>query len=505
MKLVFFKRGRWFTPISFLMFSGMTSAALVCAGTGIAHADAKSLQILLRHPEVQKIEPSSRISSELLDTTKFQHYYKGLEVVGSQVLQHSRHSPSPTITIDDQVARFDLDAHPTVLAQDAVSIARSVAHDDFSSASAVLKILPVQNENAANLVYFVRLDGSGPAPGREILVDAHSGQVIADIPDDENLAPSLAPITVYSARSSGVSLGQHVSLAGITSFNQLDPALADQCQLWDDNGNPFWINTQACSLITENPDPQEFRARAMTEKVLNYYSQTFGRNSYDGAGSPLIGTVHAGQNWNNALWNFQKNQMAYGDGDGVTYQDFTTALDVIGHEITHGVTDSTAKLLMMKESGSLNEAYSDFFGRMIANDGDWAIGRALFINQSTARGIRDLSDPSSISFKLASAQGKYPATLSEEFTVPSSGTCNADNDQCYVHINSTIYSHAAYLVYQALGKSMTEKLYYTTLTQKLSATSTFKTAAQATIDTCEMIYNPDACSEVISAFAQVGI
>src|ERR1700733_6468276 len=101
--------------------------------------------------------------------------------------------------------------------------------------------------------------------------------------------------------------------------------------------------------------------------------------------------------------------------DEITFDDFTGSLDVIGHEITHGVTMKTAKLLMMGQSGSLNEAYSDFFGRMIANDGDWAMGRAIFIEPNSP-GIRDLADPASLSYKLGDGQGNvtyqgnYPAT-----------------------------------------------------------------------------------------------
>ena len=112
----------------------------------------------------------------------------------------------------------------------------------------------------------------------------------------------------------------------------------------------------------------------------NFYKQIFGRKSVDGNGRTLVSSVHYSRTFDNAFWNGQ--QMIYGDGDGQIFQNFTSSLDVIAHELTHGVTQFTAQLPYHDQSGALNKSMSDVFGSMVkqwANDqtvdqADWLIG-----------------------------------------------------------------------------------------------------------------------------------
>src|SRR5215472_15682780 len=109
-----------------------------------------------------------------------------------------------------------------------------------------------------------------------------------------------------------------------------------------------------------NPSAQRAAAQAMA--VGQFYRQIFGRNSIDDAGMTLMSSVHFGVKYNNDLWN--GSQMIYGDGDGDIFVDFTNGNDVIGHELTHGVTQHTLQLVYANESGGLNESISDIFGSM---------------------------------------------------------------------------------------------------------------------------------------------
>ena len=84
-------------------------------------------------------------------------------------------------------------------------------------------------------------------------------------------------------------------------------------------------------------------------KVYDYYKKTFNRNSFDDKGAKLISTVHVGESWNNAAWNGV--QMMYGDGDGKTFIPLSAGLDVIGHELTHAVTEHTANLVYKMSQG----------------------------------------------------------------------------------------------------------------------------------------------------------
>ena len=141
---------------------------------------------------------------------------------------------------------------------------------------------------------------------------------------------------------------------------------------------------------------------ATTAALADFYQQVFGRNSVDNAGMSLLSSVHFSVNYNNAFWN--GSQMTYGDGDGRIFVDFSRANDVIGHELTHGVTQFTARLGYKGEAGGLNESMSDVFGSMFrqwqanqsADQADWLIGRDIMGPAAIARGyacLRDMANP----------------------------------------------------------------------------------------------------------------
>lgn len=150
---------------------------------------------------------------------------------------------------------------------------------------------------------------------------------------------------------------------------------------------------------------------------------------------------------------------------------------------------------------------------MIANGGtNWVLGQQLFLHASTngqESAVRDLANPGNVSFCAAGSNGKCtdvrpdPTTMSQK--MPVDETCDASNDNCWVHINATILGHASYLVSQAIGPANAEKLYYATLTQSLSARDNMTTAAAAYKQTCTQLFDANTCTQVTGAFAQVGL
>jgi Zn-dependent metalloprotease len=144
------------------------------------------------------------------------------------------------------------------------------------------------------------------------------------------------------------------------------------------------------------------RAYNEAAAVAKFYLQAFGRNSVDNAGMTLMSSIHYSVKYNNAFWN--GSQMVYGDGDGNIFVDFTRGNDVIGHELTHGVTQFTAGLNYANQPGGLNESISDVFGSMfrqwqagqtVAN-ADWLIGSDIMGPGATAKGytcLRDMANP----------------------------------------------------------------------------------------------------------------
>jgi Zn-dependent metalloprotease len=141
---------------------------------------------------------------------------------------------------------------------------------------------------------------------------------------------------------------------------------------------------------------------AETTSVAAFYSQVFGRNSVDGAGMTLMSSIHYGAGYNNAFWNGM--QMTYGDGDGSIFIDFSKGNDVIGHELTHGVTQHSLQLNYANEAGGLNESLSDCFGSMFrqweakqtVDQADWLIGKDIMGPAALQKGytcLRDMSNP----------------------------------------------------------------------------------------------------------------
>jgi len=149
-------------------------------------------------------------------------------------------------------------------------------------------------------------------------------------------------------------------------------------------------------------DPSAKNAFVEATAVAQFYQTVFGRNSIDNAGMTILSSIHFGVRYNNAMWN--GTQMLYGDGDGQIFIDFTNGNDVIGHELTHGVTQHTLQLIYADEAGGLNESLSDVFGSMFrqwqANQtvsaADWLIGKDIMGPAAKARGLtclRDMTNP----------------------------------------------------------------------------------------------------------------
>jgi Zn-dependent metalloprotease len=151
-----------------------------------------------------------------------------------------------------------------------------------------------------------------------------------------------------------------------------------------------------------SPDPTAKRAFNETTSVAKFYKDVFERNSIDNQGMTMMSSIHFGSNYNNAMWN--GSQMIYGDGDGSIFIDFTSGNDVIGHELTHGVTQHSLQLDYFDEAGGLNESISDCFGSMFrqwesdqdVESADWLIGHDIMGPTAKARGftcLRDMGNP----------------------------------------------------------------------------------------------------------------
>ncbi|MCU1348130.1 MAG: Bacillolysin, partial [Acidobacteria bacterium] len=146
-------------------------------------------------------------------------------------------------------------------------------------------------------------------------------------------------------------------------------------------------------------DDDALRAFDSSGDMYDFCADVFSRNSIDGLGMRMEATVHYGKRFDNAFWN--GSQMIYGDGDGTLFNSFTLALDVTGHEYTHGMIQHTAGLGYRGQSGALNEHFADTFGAMLKqwkndllpHESNWTIGEGLFTAAVNGKGVRSMSAP----------------------------------------------------------------------------------------------------------------
>lgn len=239
------------------------------------------------------------------------------------------------------------------------------------------------------------------------------------------------------------------------------------------------------------------------------YAEAFDRASIDGAGLPLLASIHYGQQYDNAFWD--GGQMVFGDGDGQVFGRFTASLSVIGHELSHGVTQYSADLAYDGQSGALNESVSDVFGALVeqyakgqsAPEASWLIGEGLFTDQVQGNALRSMKAPGTAYDDDVLGKDPQPDSMS--------GYVETTDDNGGVHLNSGIPNRAFYLVASSIGGNAWEapgQIWYDTLTGgSLSSTASFADFATATAATAATRFGADSAEHraVLDAWSTVGL
>jgi Zn-dependent metalloprotease len=243
--------------------------------------------------------------------------------------------------------------------------------------------------------------------------------------------------------------------------------------------------------------------------TFRLFQEQYGRNSIDGRGSALDGTVHFGEDYDNAFWDGR--QMVFGDGDQELFNRFTISVDVVGHELTHGVTDRTAGLVYWHQAGALNESISDVFGSLVkqyvlnqkADDADWLIGAGLLAAGVNGVALRSMSDPGTAYNDPVLGDDDQPAHMDDYV--------RTFDDNGGVHTNSGIPNHAFYLAATDLGGFAWEEaglIWYETVTGgTLPKFARFEVFARHTSVTAARLFGVSSrqFKAVAGAWAAVGV
>ncbi len=246
--------------------------------------------------------------------------------------------------------------------------------------------------------------------------------------------------------------------------------------------------------------------------TYDYFLQTFNRDSYDNNGAAIRSYVHFDSNYENAFWDGLR--MTY--GDGASRFDALTSLDVAAHEIGHAVCEKTANLAYQRESGALNEGFSDIWGAAVEffaapEKSIWLIGEDIDKQQAA---LRSMSDPNS--------QGQPDTYGGTNWINPNCGTPTRFNDYCGVHTNSGVLNHWFYLLsvgktgtndignpytVNGIGIAKAAQIAYRLEAVYLSANSTFADARSFGIQSAVDLYGAGSPEEiaVTDAWYAVGV
>ena len=329
---------------------------------------------------------------------RFERTYRGMPVVGGDLVLHSRNGQLKGVS-QTLGTRVRPGVTPMISADQAIVEAGAEFGRGFHGMPTASLVVYARGAKPV-LAYEVRMNGTKadqtPTEMR-YFVDALNGKVLDGWDTVETVAGTgnsltLGQVTIETTLSGGsYQLTDGLRGGGYTWDNHNAATTSTTGTVYTDADN-VWGNGSNSDRATAAVD-----AHYGVAATWDFYKNTFGRNGIKNDGKGAKSLVHVGSNWVNASWSDACFCMRYGDGDGVTYRPLV-ALDVAGHEMTHGVTSAVNGLAYSADAGGLNEASSDIMGTMVewsvanANDpGDWLIGEEIYIsNPNGTKALRQM-------------------------------------------------------------------------------------------------------------------
>ncbi|MEW4369889.1 M4 family metallopeptidase [Paenibacillus kandeliae] len=377
--------------------------------------------------------------------------------------------------------------------QDTATAIGSAVHP-LEAPSATLYIYAPEGEQA-HLVYVTEVNLLDPEPVRtRYFVDAKDGSIV----QKQEL---LEHATGTGKGVLGDTKSLTVAQVG-TRYLLRDTTRGSGIETYTINNRTSGSLSTVSSTSSTFTDPAAVDAHAYAAKVYDFYKEKFNRNSLDGSGLRIQSVTHYGSKYNNAFWN--GSYMIYGDGDGKVFAPLSGALDVVGHEMTHGVIEHTANLQYENQSGALNEAIADMFGNAIQGKNDWLIGEDVYTPSKAGDALRSMADPTLYG---------DPAHMDQYKNLPNT----EDGDWGGVHTNSGIPNKTYYLLshggtfegvdVKGIGNSQAIAIVYRALTLYLTSTSDFADFRAAMTQASTDLYGASSTqtTSVKDAFDAVGI
>lgn len=452
----------------------------------------------------------SRVDELQMAHVRFQQQHDGVPVFGGEAIVHL-HSDGAVRGFTDALLRdLDVDTQPLYDADEAVEIAvsESVGWSALTDDPQVdLWVLRHDGDHLAWRVRLDRQDGTHATSQPVLFVDAHAGEVVWAY---EGLRTATG--TAASHYDGTVSFDTYLS--GGSYY--LEDTTRDLGTLSYNNSTrrPSWL-TDSDNDWSASTQTSAASAHWTSTKVWDYYSGTFGRSGLDGSGGPGYASSNTGsgavitsytdysRNYVNAYWS--GSYMVYGDGDGVNAGPLVT-LDITGHEMTHGVTESEANFVYSGESGGIDESMADVFGAMVersvdgANANVWIVGEDCWTPSTAGDGLRYMDSPADDG-------------VSYDYYTSSIGSAD-------VHYSSGVGNLAFYLLAEggahptrggtaltAIGADTAAAIWYRALTTYLTSSSNYSALRTATLSAATDLYGATSAeyTAVGDAWTTVGV
>jgi Zn-dependent metalloprotease len=472
-----------------------------------------------------------------LDSVKMAHTHvrqavEGVPVWEGEAIVHLRQDGELSDITDDLKEGIAVNTKPNLSASEAIFAAKQFYSPGarFLTEKPTAELFIYRAEDRDHLAYKVqlaRLDGSEHTSAPVMFIDAHTGEKVYEY---DNLQTGTGT-SLYSG-----TIPISTSQSGATFYME-DLTRKQGTFNMNSTGNESSGSGGTQSRYTDTDDNWNSSIQAAgvdahfgASKTYDFYQSILGRNGIDGSSGPgtiaaaanasislVASRVHFGSSghYNNAFW--FNNMMSYGDGDGSTFTPLTT-VDICGHEMTHGVTERTANLTYSKESGALNESWSDCMGSMVElysrgfgapDSNTWKIGEQAYTPGTSGDALRYMDNP-----PLAGDPDHYSERLYPGTCTPSSA-----NDQCGVHTNSSISNKAFYLIVNGgthpqtgvtvagVGPTDGSKIWYLALTSYMNASTNFAGARTATISAATALFGAASAqvTSVTNGWCAVGV
>jgi len=528
--------------------SALVASAPAFAGSQFEQSAAIRAQGLVDGPAARAVRRASAdgfkagsvaVDAKGTEHVRFTRTYHGIPVIGGDFVLHSRNG-----RLEGVSQTLKTSARPDIVPQVSASQAIIEAGARFGTAfdgvpkSRLVVYALGDRPVLAHEVTFSGIKSDQTPTDMHYFVDARTGKILNQWDGIETALPGPVAGTTCSGAVPKAATGKSLT-EGAVAFSAIQ--CGTRYQLKDlTRGGGYTANmglrTAGFGSIFVDTDNKwgsgtlsdsatvAVDAHYGVSKTWDYYKNVHGRLGIDGNGTGALSRVHYGRSYSNAFWNDSCYCMTFGDGDnGATLNPFV-ALDVAGHEMSHGVTSRTADLVYSGESGGLNEANSDIFGTMVefytnnpSDKPDYLIGEKLFAHNTGTQALRymfkpslDGASPDCYSSDIGNLNVHYSSGVANHFfyllaegaVVPSgfgAGTpANLTSASLVCNGNTAI---------TGIGRAAAQRIWYVALTEYMTSGTTYGDARTATLDAAADLYGEGSTqfNAVIAAWNAVSV